>query len=158
MDNGGGVRVELAFRSLSYTVRKGAQGSLPVLKGVTGMIPAAQVTAILGPTGAGKSTLLDVLAMRKRAEWVDGTVFVMGKPQSPAFTRMCGYVTQDDLLLGNMTVRENIAFSAALRLPQDLYSAAKRDVAIESVLAELGLAKVKDSLIGNDMIRGISGG
>ena len=158
MDNGGGVRVELAFRSLSYTVRKGAQGSLPVLKGVTGMIPAAQVTAILGPTGAGKSTLLDVLAMRKRAEWVDGTVFVMGKPQTPAFTRMCGYVTQDDLLLGNMTVRENIAFSAALRLPQDLYSAAKREVAIESVLAELGLAKVKDSLIGNDMIRGISGG
>jgi len=71
---------------------------------------------------------------------------------------MCGYVVQDDILLGHMTVRENIQFSARLRLPADLYSDDAKEKMVDSVLLELGLTKVKDSIIGNEMVRGVSGG
>jgi len=149
---------ELAFKDVAYTVRKGGKNPLHVLRGVTGVCAPCKVTAIFGPTGAGKSTLLDVLARRKRLEWISGSVLVNGKPQTDAFSRMCGYVVQDDLLIGQMTVRENVLFSAQLRLPQDLYSAERCEQVVDAVLDELGLGKVRDALIGNELARGVSGG
>lgn len=152
--------VELQFKNLSYTLNLGDKKKEKViLRNVSGVARGGKVNAIFGPTGAGKSTLLDCLARRKKESWITGDgVFVNGTKQKSSFKRMSGYVVQDDILLYNMTVRENITFSARLRLPHDLYSAADRERLVELVIQELGLQKCADSLIGNDLLRGISGG
>ncbi|XP_052450743.1 broad substrate specificity ATP-binding cassette transporter ABCG2-like isoform X1 [Carassius gibelio] len=115
------------------------------------------LNAILGPTGSGKSSFLDVLAARKDPAGLSGEVLIDGAPQPPNFKCLSGYVVQDDVVMGTLTVRENLRFSAALRLPKSI-SQQEKDEKIEKLIQELGLSKVADSRVGTQLIRGVSGG
>lgn len=66
-------------------------------------------------------------------------------------------MTQDDNLIGTLTVRETIAYSARLRLPDKMPWEEKRAL-IESTIIEMGLQDCADTVIGNWHLRGISGG
>lgn len=59
--------------------------------------------------------------------------------------------------MGTLTVRENLLFSARLRLPSEMSDDAKQR-RVQEVIEELGLTKVADSRVGNEFVRGISGG
>ncbi|XP_073679146.1 broad substrate specificity ATP-binding cassette transporter ABCG2-like [Garra rufa] len=115
------------------------------------------LNAILGATGSGKSSFLDVLAARKDPAGLSGEVLIDGAPQPPNFKCLSGYVVQDDVVMGTLTVRENLRFSAALRLPKSI-SQKEKDEKVEKLIQELGLSKVADSRVGTQLIRGVSGG
>lgn len=115
------------------------------------------MSAIMGPTGSGKSSFLDVLAGRKDPAGVRGQLLLDGKPVPENFKCMVGYVVQDDVVMGTLTVRENFAFSAALRLPSSV-SASERNQRVKQVIKDLGLARCADTKVGNEFIRGVSGG
>ncbi|KAM9314849.1 broad substrate specificity ATP-binding cassette transporter ABCG2d [Pholidichthys leucotaenia] len=115
------------------------------------------LNAILGPTGSGKSSFLDILAARKDPSGLSGEVLIDGAPQPPNFNCLSGYVVQDDVVMGTLTVRENMRFSAALRLPTAVPQSEK-EARVNHLIKELGLTKVADSRVGTPMTRGISGG
>ncbi|GAB5570644.1 broad substrate specificity ATP-binding cassette transporter ABCG2 isoform X1 [Prionailurus iriomotensis] len=115
------------------------------------------LNAILGPTGGGKSSLLDVLAARKDPHGLSGDVLINGAPRPANFKCNSGYVVQDDVVMGTLTVRENLQFSAALRLPTTM-TTNEKNMRINRVIQELGLDKVADSKVGTQFIRGVSGG
>ncbi|XP_065906203.1 broad substrate specificity ATP-binding cassette transporter ABCG2-like [Dysidea avara] len=127
-----------------------------ILNNVSGSMNPG-LNAILGPSGSGKTSLLDVLADRKAKKGLSGHVLINGKRQSHNFKCASAYVVQDDLLLGTLSVRENLAFSAALRLPMTLRRKERSDK-VESVISELGLSHVANTKVGTELIRGISGG
>ncbi|RXN02268.1 ATP-binding cassette sub-family G member 2-like [Labeo rohita] len=106
------------------------------------------LNAILGVTGSGKSSFLDVLAARKDPSGLSGEVLIDGAPQPPNFKCLSGYVVQDDVVMGTLTVRENLRFSAALRLPNSIHQREK-DEKVERLIQELGLSKVADSRVAN---------
>ncbi|CAG2194902.1 ABCG2 [Mytilus edulis] len=130
--------------------------SKDILKGIHGVFMPG-MNAILGPTGCGKSTLLDVLAGRKEPLRVSGDLLFNGSPPPENFKCMVGYVVQDDVVMGGLTVRENFAFSAALRLPTHITKADIHEK-IQNVISELGLKSCADTKVGNELCRGISGG
>uniref|UniRef100_A0AAR2LYE4 ABC transporter domain-containing protein n=1 Tax=Pygocentrus nattereri TaxID=42514 RepID=A0AAR2LYE4_PYGNA len=115
------------------------------------------MNAILGATGSGKSSFLDILAARKDPKGLSGEVLIDGAPQPPDFKCLSGYVVQDDVVMGTLTVRENLRFSAALRLPMSV-SQKEKEKKVQQLIEELGLTKVADSRVGTQLIRGISGG
>ncbi|CAG5124963.1 unnamed protein product, partial [Candidula unifasciata] len=115
------------------------------------------MTAIMGPTGSGKSTFLDILANRKDPAGVSGHLLLDGQRVPLNFKCMVGYVVQDDTVMGTLSIRENIQFSAALRLPSSV-TAAERNERVNNVIRELGLDKCADTKVGNEFIRGVSGG
>uniref|UniRef100_A0A673VZ01 ATP-binding cassette, sub-family G (WHITE), member 2a n=1 Tax=Salmo trutta TaxID=8032 RepID=A0A673VZ01_SALTR len=115
------------------------------------------LNAIMGATGSGKSSFLDVLAARKDPAGLAGEVLIDGAPQPANFKCLSGYVVQDDVVMGTLTVRENFRFSAALRLPSSVSQKEKEDK-VNRLIKELGLTKVADSRVGTQLIRGISGG
>ncbi|XP_064416330.1 broad substrate specificity ATP-binding cassette transporter ABCG2 [Latimeria chalumnae] len=115
------------------------------------------LNAILGPTGSGKSSLLDILAARKDPTGLSGEVLIDGAPQPANFKCISGYVVQDDVVMGTLTVRENFQFSAALRLSKSISDGEKNEK-IEELIQELGLSKVANSKVGTQLIRGVSGG
>ncbi|XP_039879871.1 broad substrate specificity ATP-binding cassette transporter ABCG2d isoform X1 [Simochromis diagramma] len=115
------------------------------------------LNAILGPTGSGKSSFLDILAARKDPAGLSGEVLIDGAPQPPNFKCLSGYVVQEDVVMGTLTVRENLRFSAALRLHVSVPQVEK-EARVNHLIKELGLTEVADFKVGTQMTRGISGG
>ncbi|XP_052029783.1 broad substrate specificity ATP-binding cassette transporter ABCG2 [Apodemus sylvaticus] len=152
----------LSFHHITYRV-KVKSGFLArkrvekeILSDINGIMKPG-LNAILGPTGGGKSSLLDVLAARKDPRGLSGDVLINGAPQPANFKCSSGYVVQDDVVMGTLTVRENLQFSAALRLPTTMENDEKNE-RINTIIKELGLDKVADSKVGTQFTRGISGG
>ncbi|XP_057544325.1 ABC transporter G family member 5 [Amaranthus tricolor] len=113
-----------------------------------------EILAIVGPSGAGKSSLLEVLAGKLSPQ--SGSIFVNNNAiDKPNFNKISGYVTQKDMLFPLLTVEETLMFSAKLRLKLPLLELNSR---VTSLLQELGLDHVANTRVGNDGIRGISGG
>ncbi|NXY34008.1 ABCG2 protein, partial [Pomatorhinus ruficollis] len=127
-----------------------------VLRDVNGIMKPG-LNAILGPTGSGKSSLLDILAARKDPHGLSGDILINGAPQPANFKCTSGYVVQDDVVMGTLTVRENLNFSAALRLPKSVKEQEKNE-RVNQIIKELGLSKVADSKVGTQFTRGVSGG
>ncbi|XP_020214727.2 ABC transporter G family member 15 [Cajanus cajan] len=128
-----------------------------LLNGLSGYAEPNRIMAIMGPSGSGKSTLLDALAGRlSRNVIMSGNVVINGKKRKLDYGGVA-YVTQEDTLLGTLTVRETISYSANLRLPSSMSKEEVNDL-IEGTIMEMGLQECADRLIGNWHLRGISGG
>ncbi len=72
-----------------------------------------------------------------------GVVIVDGATQPRNFKCASGYVVQDDIVMGTLTVRENLRFSAALRLSGKATNE-DRNRKVQEVIEELNLLKVAD--------------
>ena len=161
-----GESTSLAWKDITYRVpktkgmfKRSTGETVTLLNSVSGCIPSGQCVAIMGPSGCGKSTLLDVLAGRMgKGTDLTGQVLINGI-ELKRKTRKCyvAYVMQDDSLNGVLTVRENLTYSALLRLPPEM-SYDQKMARVDHVIDELGLRKVANTKIGNVFFRGVSGG
>ncbi|XP_004293165.1 PREDICTED: ABC transporter G family member 13-like isoform X2 [Fragaria vesca subsp. vesca] len=128
-----------------------------LLDGLTGFAEPGRIMAIMGPSGSGKSTLLDALAGRlSRNVVMTGNVQLNGKKRRLDYG-VAAYVTQENVLLGTLTVRETITYSAHLRLPTSLTKQEVNDI-VDATITDMGLQDCSHRLIGNWHLRGISGG
>jgi len=127
-----------------------------VLAGVNGEFNAGTVCAVMGPSGAGKTTFLNTLAARAGYGVMSGKVYVNGKEGSiHDFSHLVGFVPQEDTMLRELTVRETLKAYALLRRGQP-HEVCER--IIQDILEVLGLVHIADSIIGDEAVRGISGG
>ena len=117
----------------------------------------------MGPSGAGKTSLLNVLAGRTRSGGklqVEASVRLDNyevNPNNIEVRQMIAFVAQHDSLASTETPREAIRFSAKLRLGRSI-SDEQLDNLTETMLEELGLVPCADTIIGGQLIKGISGG
>ena len=134
------------WHDLDYFVKyQGAQKQL--LDKIFGFVQPGNLVALMGSSGAGKTTLLDVLAQRKDAGRINGSILIDGKPQGISFQRMTGYCEQMDVHEDTATVREALEFSALLRQPQTTPRSEKLAY-VEHILDLLELRPFADALIG----------
>lgn len=153
----GDVSARLTWKDLTVTVTLSNGETQKVLEGLTGYAEPGTFTALMGPSGSGKSTLLDALSSRLATNaFLSGTILLNGRKRKLSFGT-AAYVTQDDNLIGTLTVRETITYSARLRLPDKMAWSEKRAL-VESTIVEMGLQDCADTVIGNWHLRGISGG
>uniref|UniRef100_A0A8D3BYR6 ABC transporter domain-containing protein n=1 Tax=Scophthalmus maximus TaxID=52904 RepID=A0A8D3BYR6_SCOMX len=153
----------LTFSNLHYCVqetrfcRKTGPGKY-ILKDVSGIMRPG-MNAIMGATGSGKTSLLDVIAGRKDPAGLrQGSVLVDGKTVTSELRLSSAYVVQDDILMGTLSVRENLLFSANLRLDPKRHSGADKHSRVDAIIQDLGLADCAKTKIGTEFIRGVSGG
>ncbi|URE05535.1 ABC-2 type transporter [Musa troglodytarum] len=85
-----------------------------------------------------------------------GDILINGQRQKLAFGSSA-YVTQDDVLMTTLTVREAVYYSAQLQLPDSMSRSEKRERA-EATIREMGLEGAMDTRIGGWAYKGISGG
>lgn len=162
---------------------------ISILHDVSGIIRPCRMTLLLGPPGAGKTTLLLALAGKLDSELkVTGKVTYNGHEMNEFVPqRTSAYISQHDVHIGEMTVRETLAFSSrcqgvgtryemltelARREKEanikpdpdvDVYMKAismegQESVVTDYILKILGLDICADTMVGDGMIRGISGG
>jgi len=80
-----------------------------------------------------------------------------GAPRPKNFIAMCAVIPQEDTLYGALTPRETFTYVARLRLG-DSVSKEEKVAAAEAMLRRLELTKCADTPVGNEDIRGVSGG
>lgn len=153
----GDVSARLTWKDLTVVVILSNGDTQNVLEKLSGYAEPGTFTALMGPSGSGKSTLLDALSGRLAANaFMSGTILLNGRKAKLSFGT-AAYVTQDDNLIGTLTVRETISYSARLRLPDRMPWSDKRAL-VESTIVEMGLQECADTVIGNWHLRGVSGG
>ncbi|XP_068177156.1 broad substrate specificity ATP-binding cassette transporter ABCG2b [Antennarius striatus] len=153
----------VTFSNLRYCVqerrlccRKGPEKY--ILKDVSGIMRPG-MNAIMGATGSGKTSLLDVIAGRKDPAGLrQGRVLVDGKVITSDLRLNSAYVVQDDVLMGTLSVRENLLFSANLRLDRKHHSPEEKNSRVDAILKDLGLVDCANTKIGTEFLRGVSGG
>ncbi|KAF3334920.1 pleiotropic drug resistance protein 3-like isoform X2 [Carex littledalei] len=163
---------------------------MPILHDVSGIIKPCRMTLLLGPPGSGKTTLLLALAGKLGSDLkVSGKVTYNGHEMNEFVPeRTAAYISQHDLHIGELTVRETLAFSARcqgvgsrydmliellrrekaanikpdpnidLLMKASAMGGQEATVVTDYIIKILGLDICADIMVGNDMIRGISGG
>lgn len=118
---------------------------------------SGKLVGIMGASGAGKTTLLNVLAGLETP--YKGEVLINGinlHKEKDKIRGIIGYIPQDDLLIEELTVFENLFYSAKLCFRNK--SDAELTILVEKVLANLGLGHIRDLRVGNPLNKTISGG
>jgi len=146
----------IEFQDLSMTIN----GSrLQVLDNVSGCFPSGSMVALMGPSGSGKTSFMNALANRGSYGSTTGSIKISGVQGCNFRTcpRLTGFVPQDDIMHDDLTVYDNLSFSAHLRLPSTVTDEQK-DRIVEDVIQLIGLDSVRNSVVGSPEKRGISGG
>jgi ABC-type multidrug transport system ATPase subunit len=113
--------------------------------------------AIMGPSGSGKSTLLNVLNGTKKPSKGYVTINGIDIHKAPKEVEgLIGYVPQDDLLLEDLTVFENLYFSAQLCYKDKTKE--ELEALVLQTLKDLNLEDIADKKVGNVLGDSISGG
>ncbi|GAV61270.1 ABC_tran domain-containing protein/ABC2_membrane domain-containing protein/PDR_assoc domain-containing protein [Cephalotus follicularis] len=171
-------------------IRMAKRAKLTILQDATGIIKPSRMTLLLGPPSSGKTTLLLALAGK-----LDPSLKVKGEVTYNGYRlidfvpqKTSAYISQNDVHVGEMTVKETLDFSARCQgvgtryellselarrekdagiFPEaevDLFMKATAMKGVESSLITdytlkiLGLDICKDTIVGDEMQRGISGG
>ncbi|KAJ3020129.1 UNVERIFIED_CONTAM: hypothetical protein HDU68_010330 [Siphonaria sp. JEL0065] len=146
------LRMNFRFDNLALTLNTGKT----ILQGVTGEIRSKRMTAIIGPSGAGKTTFMNVLM--GKVSRTGGELYINGEQtEMQLYKKIVGYVPQEDIMINDLTVRENVLHSARVRLPRS-WTSTQINNHVDNVLRALNLSHVANSCIGDETTRGISGG
>ncbi len=114
-----------------------------------------ELLAIMGGSGTGKTTLLSLLNGTLKPQ--QGTITINGHDISePAAKDLIGFVPQDDLLIEELTVYENLWFTAKLCF--EGMADEEIDKRVMNTLKVLGLDAAKDLKVGSAINKFISGG
>lgn len=118
---------------------------------------SGQLVGIMGVSGSGKSTFGFVIS--GMAEPQEGNVYINNIDiyrDSEAVKGLIGYVSQDDILIEDLTVYDNLYFNA--RMSFDNLSKSAIEDKIDTILHLLGLYEIKDIKVGSPLNKKISGG
>ncbi|KAF7316625.1 Brefeldin A resistance protein [Mycena chlorophos] len=137
-----------------------------ILDGFTGLVRPGEMLLVLGRPGAGCSTLLKVLANRTdEYHSVSGSRHYDSLTPEDVYDHFRGdvqYCPEDDFHFPTLTVEQTIEFAARLRAPQARARIQDREAYIatmvEIVTTVFGLRHVRGTLVGDNAIRGVSGG
>ncbi len=146
-------RIVFEANHISYQFKNGAIG----LHDVSFTEQSGRLVGIMGASGAGKSTLLNVL--NGASTPTKGQVLINSidiHSGDPSIEGIIGFVSQDDLLIEELSVYQNLYYNAKLCFEN--YSEDQLVETVHRVLKNLGLFEIKDIQVGSPLNKKISGG
>nr|GMD15935.1 ABC transporter G family member 3 [Ipomoea batatas] len=135
----------VAWKDLTVSIKGKRKYSDKVIKSSNGYALPGTMTVIMGPAKSGKSTLLRALSGRlPDTARMYGEVFVNGAKSRMPYGSY-GYVERETALIGSLTVREFLYYSALLQLPGFFW---KKKSVVEDAIHAMSLGDYGNKLIG----------
>lgn len=149
------LRTKIIFevRDLEYRFKGGTVG----LQKVTFTEESGRLIGIMGSSGSGKSTLLNTL--NGTLTPYSGEILINGidiHREKDKIEGLIGHVSQDDLLIEELTVFQNLYYNAKLCF--DHYTEEEVVNTVNNLLHNLGLYETRDIQVGSPLNKKISGG
>ncbi|KAK1524570.1 ABC-2 type transporter [Colletotrichum paranaense] len=161
----GNVFLEAA--SLVKKLAGAKEQRIDILHDLEGVVHSGEMLAVLGPPGSGCSTLLKTIAGDTHGFYIsdDATINYQGiqpKDMRTAFRGEAIYTAEVDEHFAHLTVGDTLYFAARARCPKNIpegitrreYAEHLRDV----TMAMFGISHTKNTRVGDDFVRGVSGG
>jgi ABC-type multidrug transport system ATPase subunit len=123
------------------------EGNKTLLDNISMAARPGTLTAVIGPSGAGKSTFARLVAGYTHP--TTGTVSFEGHNIHAEYASLrsrIGMVPQDDVVHGQLTVKQALMYAAELRLPPDT-TKADREQVVAQVLEELEMTRHADTRV-----------
>lgn len=149
----------LQWSDVNVTVKLKKNKTKQILFNQQGVANSGEVVAIIGASGSGKTTLMNYLSGFIGPEFTTQGTITLGSPQvvsNKVVRGISGYVLQEDILQTQLTVYENIEYSARFKLRKNSPTILKSK--ISNVIQILNLEKCRNTRIGTEFQRGVSGG
>lgn len=146
-------RILMEVDEIDYRFKGGKYG----LQKMSFTYESGHLVGIMGASGAGKTTLLNVLNGSEPPH--SGSVRINGidiHTQSEEIKGLIGFVSQDDLLIEELTVYQNLYYNAKLCF--DNYTEEQLQTAVNDMLLSLGLHEIRNMVVGSPLNKKISGG
>ncbi|KAI0314753.1 ABC-2 type transporter-domain-containing protein [Amylostereum chailletii] len=154
----------MAKRLLGF---KGAEQKLQILRNFDGLVKSGELLLVLGRPGSGCSTFLKTIAGDTHGIYVsdDSEISYQGIPPDVMHKNFRGeviYNAETEVHFPNLTVGDTLLFAAKARCPRTRIDGVSRhDYAVHmrnAVMAMYGLSHTINTRVGNDFVRGVSGG
>ncbi|KAH8650531.1 ABC transporter CDR4 [Tricladium varicosporioides] len=162
----GNVFLEVG-RIFRYWMGTGKQ-KVQILREFDGLIENGEMLLVLGRPGSGCSTLLKTISGDTDGFYVDTCTQInyQGIPASQMHTQFRGeaiYMAENDVHFPQLTVGQTLLFAAKARAPRDYtFPGVTRDMFAEHmrdvIMATFGIRHTIDTNVGNDLVKGVSGG
>jgi len=153
MSRGTRTRITFNANNIEFAFKGGKLG----LRGVNIHEESGKLIGIMGGSGAGKSTLLNVLNSNEVP--TKGAVLINGidiHRQKDKIEGVIGMVSQDDLLIEELTVFQNLFYNAKLCFGN--WSEQEIVKTVDELLSDLGLDQARNLKVGSPLDKKISGG
>ena len=152
------AQMNLNWKDLHLSVNSG-ESKTDLLKGVSGFANPKEILAVMGVSGSGKTSLLSVLSnkiMIQSSYTLSGSLSLNGVSYSKTHpNRFIRYIPQEDYLLDFLTPREIFQFFGILQCNLTPERMTRK---VNQIIQELKLDKVADCIVGNSIVKGLSGG
>jgi ABC transport system ATP-binding/permease protein len=148
-----GEKITFKVSDVEYRFKEGKIGLRPI----NFIEQSGKLFGIMGGSGTGKSTFLNILNGNYRP--TSGTVTINGvdlHKQKHLLEGVIGFISQDDLLIEELSVYQNLFFNTKLCFRDLPDRAIKKKVL--ALLSAIGLNEVKDLIVGHPLDQAISGG
>ena len=144
-------RVEFCGRDINFRFPDSDNG----MHDLNFTLRSGEFLAVMGGSGTGKSTLLSILNGTLTPQ--EGRITINGHDISePQARNLIGFVPQDDLLIEELTVYQNLYYTAKLCF--EGMSEEEIDKRVIKTLKDLELDGAKDLKVGSPIRKYISGG
>lgn len=166
--NCGNIGVKMAtqlYRMFDKSYARSTQ--FDILKSMDGIIPSGKLTVLLGRPGAGCSTFLKTIAAQTYGFHVDPETIISYDGLTPKdiqknFRGDVVYCAETEDHFPQMTVGDTLRLAAQMRTPANRPKGVSREMfathMADVAMATFGLSHTKATKVGNDFIRGVSGG
>ncbi|KAJ9635209.1 Multidrug resistance protein [Coniosporium tulheliwenetii] len=143
------------------------QRKIDILQHFDGLVESGEMLVVLGPPGSGCSTLLKTIAGETHGFVVEDSSYInyqgiSAKDMQSSFRGEAIYTAEVDVHFPMLSVGDTLAFAARARAPRHIpggvkpwdYANHMRDV----IMAIFGISHTINTRVGNDFVRGVSGG
>ncbi|GKZ71138.1 hypothetical protein AnigIFM60653_003613 [Aspergillus niger] len=157
------LQVGALMRKLTGTGKQKIQ----ILRDFDGLVRSGEMLVVLGRPGSGCSTFLKTLAGEMNGIYMDkeselNYQGISAKQMRKQFKGEAIYTAETDVHFPQLTVGDTLKFAALSRCPRNrLPGVSKEQYAThmrDAVMAMLGLSHTINTRVGNDFVRGVSGG